>query len=123
MLFLWAPAQEWGRKFHTRPAKSRKCCMNKWIGLNWMVPPDYLNAAALLSLFSVAMLVILFFYLNCYTGRRYFSLWTLGWVFYAAWLAIAPTSGHADPLISMIRHCCVGLSAALLFWGSVKFLE
>ena len=97
--------------------------MNKVIGLNLVFPPDYVNAAAIVSLLSVLVLVCLFFYLNWYTGRRYFSLWTVGWVFYAIWLAIGPGLANVGPFQIMMKHWCVGVAAALLFWGSVQFLE
>ena len=93
------------------------------LGVNLMVPPDYLNATAIVSLLSVLVLIFLFLYLNWYTGRRYFSIWTMGWVFYAVWLGIGPGITNVNPFLVMLKHWCVGLSAALLFWGSVQFLK
>jgi signal transduction histidine kinase/ActR/RegA family two-component response regulator len=75
------------------------------------------------SLLSVMVLVFLFLYLNRYTGRQYFSLWTVGWVSYAAWLAIGPGIDSSGPLEMMLKHWCLGISATLLFWGSVQFLK
>jgi signal transduction histidine kinase/CheY-like chemotaxis protein len=97
--------------------------MKQILGINLMVPPDYLNATAIVSLLSVLVLIFLFLYLNWYTGRRYFSTWTMGWAFYAIWLAIGPGIVHVSPLVVMLKHWCLGLSAALLFWGSVQFLK
>ena len=97
--------------------------MKKVMGLNLALPPDYLNAAVIVSLLSVLVLIFLFLYLNWYTGRRYFSIWTLGWAFYAVWLGLGPGLTNGSPLLTMLKHWCVALSAALLFWGSVKFLE
>ncbi len=79
----------------------------------------------MLSLLSVLVLVGLFYYLNRYTGRGYFSIWTLGWVFYACWLGFTQGAQHgfAQPFIIMVKHWCVGASAALLFWGSAQFLK
>ena len=93
------------------------------LGVNLMVPPDYLNATAIVSLLSVLVLIFLFLYLNWYTGRRYFSIWTMGWAFYAVWLGIGPGITNVSPLLVMLKHWCLGLSAALLFWGSVDFLK
>jgi signal transduction histidine kinase/ActR/RegA family two-component response regulator len=93
--------------------------------LNFALSSDYLNATGILSLLSVLVLVGLFFYLNRYTGRGYFNLWTLGWVFYACWLGLShwaePAAAH--PFATMLKHWCVGVSAALLFWGSARFLK
>ena len=41
-------------------------------------PPEYLSAALVVSLLSVWVLVGLFYYLNRYTRRYYFSIWTTG---------------------------------------------
>ena len=84
---------------------------------------EYLNAMTTVSLLSVMVLVFLFLYLNRYTGRQYFSLWTVGWVSYAAWLAIGPGIEGSSPLELMLKHWCLGISATLLFWGSVQFLK
>ncbi len=97
--------------------------MHKVMGLIWAIPAEYLNSAAMVSLLSVLVLVGLFFYLNWYTGRKYFRIWTLGWMFYAVWLAIGPGLMNTSPLLVMLKHWCVGVSAALLFWGSIQFLK
>ena len=97
--------------------------MNQLKAANLSIPSDYLSSTAMVSLLSVLVLVCLFFYLNHYTGRRYFSLWTAGWVFYAVWLGIGPGVVNTSPFAIMIKHWCVGVSAALLFWGSIQFLN
>jgi len=96
---------------------------SKWKGLEFAIPADYLNSAVMVSLLSVLVLVGLFFYLNWYTGRRYFRIWTLGWMFYAIWLATGPGAVNASPFQVMVKYWCVGASAVLLFWGSVQFLK
>ena len=90
-------------------------------------PPEYLRAGLLVSLLSVWLLVGLFAYLNHYTKRRYFTIWTTAWLFYALWLTL--TFGQDDPpgsaqyrLIEMCRQWCVGTSAVFLFWGSLVFM-
>jgi signal transduction histidine kinase/CheY-like chemotaxis protein len=97
--------------------------MKHVLGINLTVSQDYLHATAIVSLLSVLVLIFLFLYLNWYTGRRYFSTWTMGWAFYAVWLAMGPAIIHVNPLVVMLKHWCLGLSAALLFWGSVQFLK
>jgi len=47
-----------------------------------------MQAALMVSLLSVWMLVVLFFYLNRYTKREYFTVWTTAWLFYALWLTL-----------------------------------
>ena len=42
----------------------------------------------MVSLLSVWMLVGLFYYLNRYTRREYFTVWTAAWLFYALWLTL-----------------------------------
>jgi PAS domain S-box-containing protein len=87
-------------------------------------PPEYLRAGLLVSLLSVWVLVGLFAYLNRYTKRRYFTVWTAAWLFYGLWLALAfPQQAAPDVrLIAMVRQWCVGVSATFLFWGSLVFM-
>ena len=56
--------------------------------LTSMFPQQYLHAALLVSLLSVWLLVALFYYLNRYTKRDYFTIWTAAWLFYALWLTL-----------------------------------
>ena len=83
-----------------------------------------LCAALLVSLLSVWMLVGLFFHLNRYTRREYFSIWTGAWLFYAVWLTLSLGMGDAEPgsALFAINQFCVSISAALLLWGSMRFL-
>jgi signal transduction histidine kinase len=78
----------------------------------------------LVSLLSVWVLVGLFFYLNRYTRREYFTIWTAAWLFYALWLTLSlrvedPALGS---IIFAIKQCCVSISAVFLLWGSLRFL-
>src|ERR1700722_4861832 len=57
-------------------------------GINLIFPHAYVPAAMLVSLLSVWMLVGLFFYLNRYTKREYFTIWTAARLFYAVWLTL-----------------------------------
>jgi len=85
---------------------------------------NYLKAALMVSLLSVWVLVGLFFYLNYYTKRNYFTVWTAAWLFYALWLTLSITDGAKDPhsMGFVLRQWCVGISAVFLLWGSLQFL-
>src|SRR5258708_6730056 len=91
-------------------------------------PEQYLRAALMVSLLSVWMLVGLFYYLNRYTRRDYFTVWTAAWLFYALWLTLSlmyPQKLEVEPksLIFMIKQWCVSISAVFLLWGSLRFLN
>jgi len=61
----------------------------KILGIDFAdVSEQYLRAALVVSLMSVWMLVGLFYYLNRYTKRDYFTAWTAAWLFYSLWLTI-----------------------------------
>ena len=78
----------------------------------------------MISLLTVWVLVGLFCYLNRYTRREYFAIWTAGWLFYALWLTTGLSMGAA-PLGSALfiaKQCCVSFSAVFMLWGSLRFL-
>ena len=106
---------------------------------------EYVPAAMWVSLLSMWMLVGLFFYLNTYTKREYFTIWTAAWLFYALWLtlnletvspstvsgaasAVASHSAHVHAsqsqtgVLFILKQACVALSAVFLLWGSLRFL-
>lgn len=85
---------------------------------------NYLKAALMVSLLSVWVLVGLFFYLNYYTKRNYFTVWTAAWLFYALWLTLSITdsANEIGTLSFVLRQWCVGISAVFLLWGSLQFL-
>ncbi len=87
-------------------------------------PREYLRAVLMVSLLSVWLLVGLFYYLNRYTQRSYFTIWTASWLFYALWLTLGITmqSMPADSFIHVVRQWCVSISAVFLLWGSLQFL-
>lgn len=88
-------------------------------------PQDTLHAALLMSLLSAWVLVALFYYLNRYTRRDYFTAWTAAWLFYALWLTLnleVPSAGPGG-LIFMFEQWCVAISAVFLLWGSLRFLS
>jgi signal transduction histidine kinase len=86
---------------------------------------QYLKAALVVSLMSVWMLVGLFYYLNRYTKRDYFTVWTVAWLFYALWLTLGLKFDTVDPesTVFKLKQCCVSISAVHLLWGSLRFLK
>jgi len=88
---------------------------------------QYLQATLFVSLLSVWLLVGLFYYLNRYTKREYFAVWTTAWLFYALWLTLGLTMHGVMPdnnnIVFMLRQCCVAISAVFLLWGSARFLS
>ncbi len=77
-----------------------------------------------MSLFSVLVLVGVFHYLNRYTKRQYFAIWTAAWLFYALWLVLCLTlqTQEHEPFFIMLKQWCVGVSAIFLLWGNARFL-
>ena len=69
-------------------------------------PREYLRAALMVSLLSVWVLVGLFVYLNQYTKRQYFTVWTAAWLFYALWLTLGLRLPHVVPgnIIFMLQQ-------------------
>ena len=95
------------------------------IGFDLYFPREYLKAALFNSFLSVCVLIGIFFYLNRYTHRRYFSYWTVAWLFHALWLVfcLLTQTGPEPPLLTMLKQWCVGASAVFLLWGSAAFLN
>ncbi|MGH7952656.1 MAG: ATP-binding protein [Limisphaerales bacterium] len=86
---------------------------------------QYLQATLFVSLLSVWVLVGLFYYLNRYTKRSYFTTWTVAWLFYALWLTLGLTMQDivSNNILFILRQCCVAISAVFLLWGSARFLS
>jgi signal transduction histidine kinase/CheY-like chemotaxis protein len=86
---------------------------------------QYLQATLFVSLLSVWVLVGLFYYLNRYTKRSYFTTWTAAWLFYALWLTLGLTMQDivSNNILFILRQCCVAISAVFLLWGSARFLS
>lgn len=90
---------------------------------------QYVRAALIVSLSSVWLLVALFYYINRYTKRDYFTMWTAAWLFYALWLTLSlqltAKAGTDAPgsLSFLLKHACVAISAVFLLWGSLRFLD
>ncbi len=83
----------------------------------FVIPAQSLKAALLVSLLSVWVLIGIFFYLNYYTQRRYFTIWAAGWLFYAIWLTLGyylQDLRETDFLL-LFRQWCICATATLLF--------
>lgn len=99
--------------------------MMKFASAHLNFSEQYLQATLFVSLLSVWLLVGLFYYLNRYTKREYFTVWTTAWLFYALWLTLGLTMHNvvSNKVIFMLRQCCVAISAVFLLWGSARFLS
>jgi PAS domain S-box-containing protein len=93
-------------------------------GLDLYFSREYLKAAVMVCLLSVWVLVGLFYYLNRYTRRQYFTIWTGAWLFYALWITLSfgLQNERPQPWLMMLEQWCIGVSAVFLFWGSERFL-
>jgi signal transduction histidine kinase/CheY-like chemotaxis protein len=94
------------------------------IGRQFEFAREYLRGALMVSLLSVWVLVVLFWYLNRYTKRDYFTIWTVAWLFYALWLTMGitvPNPKLGTPVF-ILREWCIGVSAVFLFWGGLRFM-
>src|SRR5215472_17057933 len=93
--------------------------------INLVFPQQYLEAALMVSLLSFWVLVGLFYYLNRYTKRDYFTVWTAAWLFYALWLTLSLTMQSSTPggMNFILKQCCVAGSAVVMLWGSLRFLQ
>jgi PAS domain S-box-containing protein len=92
---------------------------------NLVLSGDQLKPALLISLLSVWVLVAVFYYLNTYTRRRYFTIWTAAWLFYGLWLTllycgVLTREGSLWPM--WLAEWCLCVSAVFLLWGSLRFL-
>lgn len=95
------------------------------MGFDLVFSYEHLKSALTVSLLSVWVLVGIFQYLNTYTKRSYFTLWTAAWLFYALFLTLQINlhGGRAGPFVSMCKQWAVATSAMFLLWGSVRFLK
>ena len=92
-------------------------------GFDFALSLDSVKSAIVVSLLSVWVLIGLFTYLNRYTKRRYFTLWTVAWLFYALWLSLNyGQTKFTSPWLEMCKQWCIGVSATFLLWGSFRFL-
>ncbi len=92
-------------------------------GIEFSFPIEYMKAALVLALLTVLLLVGVFSYLNLYTRRRYFSMWTAAWLFYSLWLTLRAASEGlgSSPLLRMFEQWAISASAIFLLWGGSLF--
>jgi PAS domain S-box-containing protein len=90
---------------------------------------EQLRAGLFISLVSVWLLVGVFSYLNYYTRRKYFSIWTVAWLFYSLYLTLCYGlfwhygNFRDEPWwATMFKQWCIGVSAVFMLWGSLRFL-
>jgi len=93
-------------------------------GVDFYVAHESLKATILTSLLTVWVLIGVFVYLNRYTKRRYFTVWTAAWMFYIVWLTLnlGDLGAENSPLRMMAEQWCVATTAVFLMWGSFRFL-
>lgn len=90
--------------------------------LDLYFPPEWLKAALVLALLSTWVVVGLYAYLNRYTRRQYFTLWTAGWLFYGLWITFTISFLKFDSSTwEWVKLSCIGVCAIYLFWGSLQF--
>src|SRR5437016_12272816 len=123
-MISWGRSSRNGGDFGWRWPDNDGESVNDILALDLNFPREYLKAALVASFFSVCVLVGIFFYLSRYTKRRYFSFWTVAWLFHAFWLAlcIALQTTQENSRWIMLRQWCVGASAVFLRSGSTCFL-
>jgi PAS domain S-box-containing protein len=92
-------------------------------GYMFELPGQYLRPAMMLCVLSVWMLAGLFLYLNSYTRRRYFTLWSAAWLFYAIWLTLSLNVPDSSGFLLMAEQLCVGIAATFMIWGASTFLN
>jgi PAS domain S-box-containing protein len=94
------------------------------IGFDLVIPGQYLKQALGFSLLSVGVLVGIFFYLNYFTRRPYFTIWAAGWLFYSLWLTLNFSLGVQDDAewLMMVKQWSLSATALFLLWGGARFL-
>ncbi len=99
--------------------------MDIGIGLDFYLPATAIKAAVVAAFMTAMALCGLFAYLNRYTRKHYFTVWTVAWLFYALWvlLHLVWPLNTTEEGILIARQCALGLTGAFLLWGSAEFLE
>lgn len=83
---------------------------------------ENLSAILLVSWLGAWLVIGLFAYLNTFTRRPYFNIWTCGWVFHALWLTLQfGASAGSSRLVHFAQLGCMAASACCLLWGSARF--
>lgn len=108
-----------------RAAQHQSGEVNPTTGFDLIFTREDLQAALFVSLLTACLIVALLVFLNRFAQRRYFTIWTVAWVFYALWLLFnfRLLDDRADAIAFVVKQCCVGISAVFLLWGSAVFLR
>jgi signal transduction histidine kinase/ActR/RegA family two-component response regulator len=102
-----------------------KIVVDTTVGFDLIFSREDLQAALFVSLLTACLIVGLLVYLNRTAKRRYFTIWTVAWVFYALWLLLnfLRHGDQEDRVGFVLKQCCIGASAVFLLWGSAEFLR
>jgi len=83
-------------------------------------PVEWAKAALIVAMVCTAVVVALFGYVNYFTRRTYFRLWTVAWMFYLVYLgaSFALLESPQVFLLGMAQRSGMGISALLMYWGA-----
>jgi len=87
--------------------------------------PDLVKACLVLALISTSVVISLFAYVGQRTERSSYRYWTIGWLFYAVFLASMIAAGFLmqDWHLAAIPPACAALSALFIFAGNMEVLD
>ncbi|MEI6083861.1 MAG: ATP-binding protein [Verrucomicrobiota bacterium] len=87
--------------------------------------PDLVKACLVLALISASVVISLFAYVGERTERPSYRYWTIGWLFYAVYLAamIAGDFMMQDWQLAAVAPACAALSALFIFAGNMEVVE
>ena len=93
------------------------------MSLPFQLPHESLGTILLVAWLSVWLVIGLFGYLNTFTRRQYFSIWTGGWLLYAVWLTMQFQWFDDTPgqVMGFLQLACMAASTCCLLWGSVRY--
>jgi len=84
-----------------------------------------LKPAVFCSLLGTLVLISVSVYLNKFTQKAFFKIWTLAWLFYALWLVmqISLESIQPNTFIRAANLWCIGTASIFLLWGAAISLD
>ncbi|MCG3150045.1 MAG: Sensor histidine kinase RcsC [Verrucomicrobiae bacterium] len=93
--------------------------------LSGLFSPDLVQACLVLALISAAVVIGLFAYVGQRTERASYRYWTIGWLFYAVFLAamIAADFMVQNWQLAAVPTACAALSALFIFAGNMEVVE
>lgn len=83
-------------------------------------PVEWAKAALIVTMICTAVVIALFGYVNYFTRRTYFRLWTVAWMFYLVYLGASFGLLESPEvwLLRLAQRSCMGISALLMYWGA-----